>query len=64
MKYSELEKKLRKAGCYPIDNSDHPIWYKPNYKENVQNGASQVTGSENRNIEQNSQNGRSEFIMK
>ena len=50
MKYSELEKKLRKAGCYPIDNSDHPIWY-TNYKENVQNGASQVTGSENWNIE-------------
>lgn len=29
MKYSELEKKLRKAGCYPIGNNDHPIWYSP-----------------------------------
>ena len=29
MKYSELEKKLRKAGCYPVENSDHPIWYSP-----------------------------------
>ncbi len=29
MKYAELEKRLRKAGCYPIDNSDHPIWYSP-----------------------------------
>ena len=29
MKYSELEKKLRKVGCYPIGNNDHPIWYSP-----------------------------------
>lgn len=29
MKYSELEKKLRKAGCYEIGNKDHPIWYSP-----------------------------------
>ncbi|MBO7651883.1 MAG: type II toxin-antitoxin system HicA family toxin [Bacteroidales bacterium] len=29
MKYSELEKKLRKAGCYPIGNGDHPIWFSP-----------------------------------
>lgn len=29
MRYSELEKKLRKAGCYPVENSDHPIWYSP-----------------------------------
>lgn len=29
MKYSELEKKLRKAGCYLVDNNDHPIWFSP-----------------------------------
>lgn len=29
MKYSELEKKLRKAGCYVVGNNDHPIWYSP-----------------------------------
>ena len=29
MKYSELEKKLRKAGCYEIGNKDHPIWFSP-----------------------------------
>lgn len=30
MKYTELEKKLRKAGCYQIGNGAHPIWYSPN----------------------------------
>ncbi len=29
MKYSELERKLRKAGCYPIAENSHPIWYSP-----------------------------------
>lgn len=29
MKYTELEKKLRKAGCYQVGNSAHPIWYSP-----------------------------------
>ena len=29
MKYSELEKKLRRAGCYPVTGGDHPIWYSP-----------------------------------
>lgn len=31
MKYSELEKKLRKAGCYDTGKSmsGHPIWYSP-----------------------------------
>ena len=30
MRYSELEKKLRKAGCYLIDaNGRHPTWYSP-----------------------------------
>ena len=29
MKYTELEKKLRKAGCYQVGNNAHPIWYSP-----------------------------------
>lgn len=31
MKYSELEKKLKKAGCYDIRRqmNGHPLWYSP-----------------------------------
>jgi predicted RNA binding protein YcfA (HicA-like mRNA interferase family) len=30
MKYSELEKKLKKAGCYHCENGTrHPIWISP-----------------------------------
>ncbi|MBO7584082.1 MAG: type II toxin-antitoxin system HicA family toxin [Bacteroidales bacterium] len=31
MKYSELEKKLRKIGCYPVGGNQggHPLWYSP-----------------------------------
>ncbi len=30
MKYSELEKKLKKAGCYYVrDGKKHPIWFSP-----------------------------------
>lgn len=31
MKYNELHRKLRKAGCYPTGNSlnGHPEWYSP-----------------------------------
>lgn len=31
MKYNELEKKLKKAGCYDtgFQMSGHPIWYSP-----------------------------------
>jgi mRNA interferase HicA len=29
MKYSELEKKLSKAGCYKIVNGSHPWWFSP-----------------------------------
>jgi predicted RNA binding protein YcfA (HicA-like mRNA interferase family) len=29
MKYSELEKLLKKHGCYQISNKDHPIWFCP-----------------------------------
>lgn len=30
MKYSELERKLAKAGCYQVDEmSGHPLWYSP-----------------------------------
>lgn len=31
MKYNELHRKLRKAGCYPTGNTKagHPEWYSP-----------------------------------
>lgn len=29
MKYSELERKLKEAGCYLVRNGNHPIWYSP-----------------------------------
>ena len=30
MKYSELEKKLKKQGCYFVENGkNHPLWYSP-----------------------------------
>lgn len=30
MKYSELERKLKKNGCWWVeDGSKHPIWYSP-----------------------------------
>jgi predicted RNA binding protein YcfA (HicA-like mRNA interferase family) len=30
MKYSELEKKLKKAGCYQDgEMGGHPLWYSP-----------------------------------
>ena len=31
MKYSELEKILREAGCYDTDKqaNGHPVWYSP-----------------------------------
>ena len=30
MKYSELHKKLKEAGCYIIrQGGNHPIWYSP-----------------------------------
>lgn len=35
MKYSEVEKKLSKAGCYFHSNSKngHPVWYSPTTKK-------------------------------
>ncbi|WP_194775448.1 type II toxin-antitoxin system HicA family toxin [Pararhodonellum marinum] len=30
MKYSELERKLKKNGCYQVeDEGRHPIWFSP-----------------------------------
>jgi len=30
MKYSELERKLKNAGCYHVrDGKKHPVWYSP-----------------------------------
>ena len=30
MRYSELERKLKKAGCFCVrDGKRHPIWYSP-----------------------------------
>lgn len=28
-KFAELKRELRKAGCYPIENSKHQHWYSP-----------------------------------
>ena len=38
MKYTELEKKLRKAGCYQIGNKAHPVWYSPITKKEFNTG--------------------------
>ena len=31
MKYNELERKLKKIGCYDLDRqmNGHPLWYSP-----------------------------------
>lgn len=29
MKYHELEKKLKEAGCYQVGSNRHPFWYSP-----------------------------------
>lgn len=31
MKYNELERKIKKAGCYPtgVDRNGHPLWFSP-----------------------------------
>lgn len=30
MKYNEVEKKLKKAGCYPAGSmGGHPLWFSP-----------------------------------
>jgi len=37
MKYSELERKLKKAGCYYLrDGKKHPWWYSPITKKEFQ----------------------------
>ena len=37
MKYSELEKRVKKAGCFWYRNgSRHPIWYSPKTKKYFQ----------------------------
>ena len=35
MKYSELEKKIKKAGCYDtgLQANGHPVWENPKTKE-------------------------------
>ena len=38
MKYSELEKMLRRFGCYPLNRQQggHPLWYSPRTQKTVQ----------------------------
>lgn len=37
MKYSEIERKLKKSGCYWVkDGKKHPIWYSPITKKEFQ----------------------------
>ncbi len=38
MKYSELEKILKKAGCYLVGNNAHPVWYSPITNQRFQTG--------------------------
>ena len=38
MKYSELERKLKEAGCVLVGNKDHPIWYSPITKNTFKTG--------------------------
>ncbi len=38
MKYSELEKILKRAGCYLVGNNAHPIWYSPKTGKRFQTG--------------------------
>lgn len=36
MKYSEVEKKLKAAGCYWLeDGKRHPLWYSPTTNKKV-----------------------------
>ncbi len=38
MKYNELERKLKKAGCYCLDrqSNGHPLWYSPKTNKEFQ----------------------------
>ena len=38
MKYSELEKMLRRFGCYPLNRQQggHPLWYSPKTQKTFQ----------------------------
>ena len=38
MKYAELERKLRAAGCCNIGSNDHPVWYSPITKRKFTTG--------------------------
>ena len=38
MKYTELEKMLRKAGCYQVGSNKHPLWYSPITKQKFATG--------------------------
>ena len=55
MKYSELHKKLRKAGCYPTGKeiAGHPEWYSPltgKYFPTSHHGGHEVAPGTLRNI--------------
>ena len=38
MKYSELERKLKKQGCYRIRDGKHPWWFSPITGKEFQTG--------------------------
>ena len=55
MKYNELHKKLRKAGCYPTveEIAGHPEWYSPktgNYFPTSHHGSKEVAPKTLKNI--------------
>ena len=38
MKYAELERKLKAAGCYNVGNNAHPVWFSPITKREFTTG--------------------------
>jgi hypothetical protein len=52
MKYSELEKKLSKFGCYEVESGDHPIWFSPTTGQRFKTSNHKSQEVKKRNIEQ------------
>lgn len=55
MKYNELERLVRKAGCYDTkrQQAGHPLWYSPKTGENLSDEQSRKRRSSLRNLTEN-----------